>query len=239
MDTTHDMPLSEGPSSTRPRDKDTSGLSPKRQRPRYSYLKCVRCRRDKKKCEPTGRRAGEKCLRCSEKGFDCSESQKSASGKAPKTRLPIQVDLQTGDEKSLVTHCCKGLAWLRMLRLVESAAFRIDESLQLRRRHISLKQGAVNSKVLYELAEAREIVEALVLKKLQSMKRPFSSDTQITLFRAATQAMQRNSRATSPLVRDFERSLFRDLREPSLEDVLLDPGNLPSAIEAQLALLEG
>ncbi|KAF1808926.1 hypothetical protein P152DRAFT_176569 [Eremomyces bilateralis CBS 781.70] len=49
----------------------------RRRNRKLEYLKCRHCRRDKQKCLPTERRPGQKCGRCQQKGFPCSENETS------------------------------------------------------------------------------------------------------------------------------------------------------------------
>lgn len=69
-----------------PQSGAESWQPPPRKKRRLDYLKCDCCRRDKQKCLPSERRwPEEKCNRCLEKGFECSEPRRTKQLRSPRS----------------------------------------------------------------------------------------------------------------------------------------------------------
>ncbi|KAK8079306.1 hypothetical protein PG994_003113 [Apiospora phragmitis] len=90
---------------------DSQEASPSKKRGRYAYLKCVQCRKDKKKCLPVERQSQEKCDRCEENGFECSSNQIAADS------TPSLVPGAPGDTafRARVKDLLDGWQWYKIL----------------------------------------------------------------------------------------------------------------------------
>ncbi|KAI8626043.1 hypothetical protein F5Y19DRAFT_230900 [Xylariaceae sp. FL1651] len=175
-------------------DAEVSKRPPKRSR--YSYHKCSYCRKDKQKCEPAGRQwPGQKCRRCVQKGFGCSEAQttKSENTSQPKDTLsPIQ---QATTNKQALTaidpllgNCLLALIWYRMLVPIESAAKRIDSALQKRARIWSNSTG--QSRVPKGFSNGIAIVKFLFCKQKNALFKQKSAHEREEISRILQTAMQ-------------------------------------------------
>ncbi|KAI1426130.1 hypothetical protein F5Y12DRAFT_309956 [Xylaria sp. FL1777] len=116
------------------RQPGDSGSQRPRQRGRYSYLKCSFCRKDKQKCTPTPRQPGQKCNRCLQKGFACSESKTTNAARFGSESIPRGSPCKPSmtSEDVLFQDCLLLLSWGRMLFSVESVANRIHAGMQRR-----------------------------------------------------------------------------------------------------------
>ncbi|KAI1503328.1 hypothetical protein F5X99DRAFT_375756 [Biscogniauxia marginata] len=102
-----------------------------KRRSQYSYLKCVDCRRDKQKCVPNDRQwPGQKCRRCQQKGFACSESQKTSTRnntRDPLATLPVPLRSPSARTEDTSTNdCLHALNWKMMLQRILHVMGRIN-----------------------------------------------------------------------------------------------------------------
>ncbi|KAI0594833.1 hypothetical protein F4775DRAFT_572098 [Biscogniauxia sp. FL1348] len=224
----------------------------------YSYSKCTDCRRDKQKCMPENRQwPGQKCVRCENKGFPCSESQRTTArgnihDSLPTSRSTSQPDPQPGTflspsaqtENPLVKECLHGFDWLRLVVKIIRVVEQINRNLRKRVIYRSLTEGGANGSCIHfePCGTARKYIcelenfKYIILRHINSVivsQGGSSEEIWSLLFRRSVQGMELIASRDS---RDAWRFLKNESM-PSLTDELDDSGEGLSALDAQIRLM--
>ncbi|KAI1490144.1 hypothetical protein F5X96DRAFT_679273 [Biscogniauxia mediterranea] len=214
-------------------------------RSRYSYLKCVYCRKDKQKCIPHARQwPGQKCRRCEQKGFACSESQRTNTRNNLNVQDPLLASQaapllspssQTEDPR--IKECLHGLDWMRLLQRIRHVMLRIHKAQEHRRRISSMEKIAF-PKSIKEPLDGLEYAQGLIVRSIRSVQASqeggaFSRELQSRLFRSAAQSVELLS-FRDPI---HTWSTVKKTLVPSLVDELDESGEGLAALDAQLTFL--
>ncbi|KAI1636266.1 hypothetical protein F4809DRAFT_391722 [Biscogniauxia mediterranea] len=214
-------------------------------RSRYSYLKCVYCRKDKQKCIPHARQwPSKKCRRCEQKGFACSESQRTNTRNTLNVQDPLLASQaapllspssQTEDPR--IKECLHALDWMRLLQRIRHVMLRIHKAQEHRRRIWSMEKIAF-PKSIKEPLDGLEYAQGLIVRSIKSVQASQEGgasfrELQSRLFRTAAQSVELLS-FRDPI---HTWSTVKKTLVPSLVDELDESGEGLAALDAQLTFL--
>ncbi|KAI1123646.1 hypothetical protein F5Y10DRAFT_269861 [Nemania abortiva] len=157
-------------------DSGSSFSEDQRRRPRYSIHKCSQCRKDKQKCEPAQRQwPGQKCHRCQQKDFACSEGL-TTKGEAMSQPNPDASSSQMGNilsgsilkSSSVLREFFLAFDWYQILMYVLRIAS--EETEILGQRASKWDRGVFWAKLTTELHHAVCGVHAILRTRLSHIQ---------------------------------------------------------------------